>query len=139
MKACLYCKLEFAPKRKEQIYCSKSCAAHYKGANKRGKKLPPRVEWKYSARTQDKNGYVRMYAGNHLFSKGRKMIAAHIMVIEAHIGRALTENECVHHINENKQDNRLGNLQLMTKAQHSKLHATETARQRNRNPGGTFA
>lgn len=138
MKSCRHCHVEFAPKRKEQIYCGHSCAAHYKGVNKRGKKLPPRTGWEYSTKTMDKNGYIRMHAGNHPFSNGRKMISQHIMAMELHLQRPLTPLECVHHINENKQDNRLENLQLMTKAQHSKMHAQETAKARLRK-GGRFA
>lgn len=138
MKSCKHCQKEFAPKRKEQIYCSHSCAAHYKGINKRGKKLQQREGWEYSQKTKDKDGYIRMFAGNHLFANGRKMIAQHIMVMELHIQRSLTSLECVHHINENKQDNRLENLQLMSKSHHSKIHAKEVAVNRQR-IGGRFA
>ena len=132
MKPCKHCNTAFSPKRKEQIYCSHRCAAHYKGINKRGKPLPTRTGWEYSRRTTDKNGYIRMYAANHPFANGRKMMQEHIMVMELHLQRPLTPTECVHHINQNKQDNRLENLQLMTKTQHSSLHAQETATTRRR-------
>ena len=139
MNTCKHCHLQFIQKRKEQVYCSRSCAAHYKGINKRGKKLPPRLGWEYSTVTTDKNGYVRMYAGNHPFANGRKMIAQHVMVMELHIQRQLTSTECVHHKNENKQDNRIENLELLTKAMHSKIHAIDTASKRKRTTGGRFA
>lgn len=138
MKQCKHCAIAFAPKRNEQIYCSHSCAAHYKGINKRGTTLPGRQGWEYSKRTTDKNGYIRMYAAKHPHANGRKMIQEHIMVMELHLNRPLTATECVHHINKDKLDNRLENLQLMTKAQHSKLHAQETVKTRQR-IGGRFA
>lgn len=138
MKSCKHCQQTFAPKRKEQVYCSHSCAAHYKGVAKQGKKLGPREGWDYSKRTLDKNGYVRMYAGAHPFANGRKMIAEHIMLMELHLQRPLLPSECVHHINENKSDNRRENLALMTKAHHSSVHAKETAQKRQR-VGGRFA
>ena len=139
MKSCSHCHAEFSPKRKEQTYCSNSCAAHYKGKSTIGKKLAQRLGWTYSAATTDKNGYVRMYAGNHPYANGRKMIAQHIIVMELHLKRQLAPIECVHHKNENKKDNRLENLELMTKAYHSKHHAKESAAKRVRMANGRFA
>jgi hypothetical protein len=43
--------------------------------------------------------------------------------MENHLCRKLSENEVVHHINENKQDNRLENLELMTRKEHMKFHS----------------
>src|SRR5215510_6428306 len=40
------------------------------------------------------------------------------------IGRLLTDNEVVHHINGIKTDNRGLNLQLMTRAEHIRHHET---------------
>lgn len=46
----------------------------------------------------------------------------HRLVVEAGLDRILEDWETVHHINENKQDNRLINLFVCTRAQHSKAH-----------------
>lgn len=52
-----------------------------------------------------------------------KKIDEHRYIMEQHLGRKLTKNEVVHHINGNKQDNRLENLELMSRSEHSRKHA----------------
>ena len=46
----------------------------------------------------------------------------HRALVEEHIGRELTEDEVVHHIDGNKLNNDISNLMVMTKRAHSKLH-----------------
>lgn len=43
-------------------------------------------------------------------------------VVEAKLGRKLTKFEIVHHINGNKEDDRLENLQVIDRVQHRHLH-----------------
>ena len=54
---------------------------------------------------------------------GYKLI--HRQIMEESLGRPLTKDEVVHHINRNKQDNRIENLQLMTREEHGLLHYLE--------------
>ena len=65
------------------------------------------------------NGYVEYTRGEN---KGRLV---HIVTMEKHIGRRLLPNEVVHHINKDRKDNRIENLQLMTRSEHCRLHTLE--------------
>lgn len=62
------------------------------------------------------SGYIEITTGEH---KGR---GEHCVIAETIIGRRLFANECVHHKNGDRSDNRPENLVVMTRSQHTSLH-----------------
>jgi len=52
----------------------------------------------------------------------------HRVVVENHLGRLLNPSEVVHHINEDKKDNRIENLELMDAKDHVRYHAVQKGR-----------
>ncbi len=56
--------------------------------------------------------------------RDQKIIREHRCIVEEYLGRPLTKEEVVHHINENKKDNRIDNLYLFPNgSSHSTYHA----------------
>lgn len=93
---------------------------------KKRKKLPAGEKW------LDKAGYVvvRLQANEDYPGKRTKnflYVREHIKVMQDSIGRKLHENEVVHHIDGDKTNNQIDNLDLCSIAQHNKCHATSEA------------
>lgn len=74
------------------------------------------------------NGYIEIYLPIHHRARGNGYVFEHILIAESGIGRKLKENEIVHHINDDKKDNRLLNLKVMDRGDHTTLHAKERRR-----------
>jgi hypothetical protein len=70
---------------------------------------------------KNKGGYINKTGYRCIYVNGKNMYE-HRYIMEQHLGRKLTKDEIVHHINEIRSDNRLCNLKLMKRGKHQILH-----------------
>ncbi len=70
-----------------------------------------------------KGDYNYAVVKEHPMATKHGYVLHHRIVMENFLGRMLTRKEIVHHLNENKKDNRVENLQVMSVASHMKIHA----------------
>ncbi len=105
----------------EKIVCQK--CSHENWRSKTGAK---HNAWK-GGRCVTARGYAILTVGkDHKFAGMRNTngtILEHRLVMAEHLGRCLTDKEVVHHKNGVKCDNRIENLELMSRGQYSLDHS----------------
>lgn len=105
-------------------YCSQCPSLSLAG--KKGRETKRQISReRVGERMTTSHGYIRVWVGdtytlsNHTYCGS---IFEHTFVMEQHLGRALKRDEVVHHIDGNKQNNSIENLDVMTVDQHNKCH-----------------
>lgn len=73
--------------------------------------------------TEDK-GYLCIRLPNHPKANNRGYVRLHVILAEYFYNTEVSKDEVVHHHNEDKQDNRKENLEIMEKVEHDRYHTT---------------
>jgi hypothetical protein len=123
-RPCVVCGKEFyAPRwalnditRNSGVYCSRACKYQGQGANLQGQRA--------GDLTVASNGYLLAWAPEHPRAHNGR-IGQHILVMEQALGRYLERGEQVHHLDRDKTNNALANLEVLSSAEHARLHAAE--------------
>lgn len=71
------------------------------------------------------DGYVQVSRPDHQNATKDGYILEHRLVMSEHLGRALRDDEDVHHKNGDRADNRLENLEIKTHSDHLREHYAE--------------
>lgn len=129
-KVCVFCgeilvrrrrvngRLEGAEDWRNRIFCNQECYhAHHTGENHHN--------YKGGIRRGHEGGYLRTSDGRYI----------HRVVMEEHLGRKLSTDEHVHHIDGNVENNDISNLQLVSNSEHRQIHAKTCLRDKE----GRFA
>lgn len=106
-------KMSLAAKKQMTIEYRKEMSEKRKG-NKHPK-------WK-GGRNINASGYFRLFIPKHPASNNHGYVLEHRLVMEKKLGRCLKPIEIVHHINEVKTDNRIGNLWLFSSNKEHMLY-----------------
>ena len=108
---------KFSPKKR---FCTQKCWITYYNATDQvhaiqgGEAAAEAIVQKYANFESTKKTYKKV-RGRH----------EHRIVAERMLGRKLLRDEHVHHIDGNKRNNTPSNLQVLTSAEHLRLHALE--------------
>lgn len=109
---CPICGEEVWHQHKDIHRVCKKCA-YIARQTKSGENHP---NWK-GGRYPNPDGYILMQlepdSAYYPMANDRGYILEHRLVVARHLGRCLLDSEIVHHINGNKADNRIGNLELL--------------------------
>lgn len=115
---CLVCGVRC--KRPKAKTCSMECRTKHLAIIHKGRTLNTgRTHLKRTVNTDLPSGHTRSWNG-YILKHGKRV---HRVLMEVHLGRKLEPWEDVHHINGDKEDNRLENLVVLSKREHSILHA----------------
>lgn len=71
----------------------------------------------------DHGNYKAVYYPDHPNAwKGCGLVYLHRLIVENDLGRLLKRDEIVHHIDGDEHNNKISNLEVLTVADHNKLH-----------------
>jgi len=82
------------------------------------------ISWK-AEKIVSKGDYNYALVTEHPNANKHGYVLEHRLVVENHLGRLLSSTEIVHHINHDKKDNRIENLEVLNNIEHAKIHGSE--------------
>ena len=122
------------PRVKKSRYCIRCGEPFYRYNGNTGAKYCSRFCACLDRNTKEHQVKAGMEGGKHNIAKrgtGTKTYVKyygrheHRVVVEKFLGRKLKSDEIIHHIDQNKHNNSIKNLRLLTRAEHMGIHLHE--------------
>lgn len=117
----------YRERKKVEKYGPEAAGKDMRGRHGNHARGPGNGRWN-EGRIITKHGYVAVRVGHdHPHAWGppgsnHKYAYEHIIVAVGYLGRPLTDNETIHHLNGNRTDNRWENLEVLSRSEHAKHH-----------------
>jgi hypothetical protein len=92
--------------------------------------IPCKNEASRKSETVHDCGYILLKKPNHHRANFFGFVYQHHIVAEKKLRRRLRKEEIVHHIDGDPKNNKPDNLEIMTRAEHARMHAVERAKER---------
>lgn len=99
----------------EGEWCPPPCSTDLRDSNNL-------VWWPDAKLSTVAGGRVAVYVPEHPGANNRGYVLRSRLVMEESLGRLLTTDENVHHINGDQADDRIENLELLSTAEHTRRH-----------------
>lgn len=111
-------------RNRKNVFCQTACYQKFK----QGAGNP---NWR-GGRRPSGDGYIYVFAPDHPNKNKDRQVFEHRIIMEQMLGRYLSKEEVVHHINGIGTDNRPENLRLFkSEAEHRKLHVKYRTRRKD--------
>lgn len=120
IKQCEICNKDFKTyKSVNKRFCSRQCKVKWQ------KTITGSIHPAYKGIINYGNGYNALFMPQHPQSDSKGYVLEHRYIMETKLGRFLEKEEIVHHLNGDKKDNNLSNLELTNNKDHSRRHTQE--------------
>lgn len=113
-------------------YCSSVCCLSvtskilaYVGEHtrfKKGQKPKNSTGFRFVQARKNSGIYKEIHVPTHPFCNKSGYVREHRLVMEQHLKRYLTQDEIVHHKDENTLNNDISNLEVMLKVEHDRMN-----------------
>ena len=139
-KEAMYMKPSRIKRAKNEVTCSKECSNQLKSIYMSGEGnhqygLKGEKNASFKGAVIEHHSYLYEYAPDHPYSNIAGRVRQHRLIVEKEFERfdsiffenindkkILKAEYDIHHIDENKQNNNIDNLQILTRGQHTSLH-----------------